>query len=288
MDTRLRIETALERALQRTSGPTAPPRIAEAMHYAIFPGGARVRPRLCLAVARACGEDRPEVTDGALAAIELLHCASLVHDDMPCFDNAATRRGRPSVHAAYDEPTALLVGDALIVLAFETVAEAARDMPGRIGPLVTTIARAVGLPFGIVAGQAWEAEPNPPLDLYHKAKTGSLFVGAAMAGAISAGSDVQPWRMLGLKLGEAYQVADDLSDAYGSGDTGKPTGQDAAHHRPNAVLALGVQGAVEKLRGLVYDAVAAIPVVPGADELVALIKNEATRLVPKELARNAA
>ena len=90
-----------------------------------FPGGARIRPRLCLAVAQACGEDQPAVTDAAAAAIELLHCASLVHDDLPCFDDAPIRRGKPSVHRAFGEQLAVLAGDALIVLAFETLALAA-------------------------------------------------------------------------------------------------------------------------------------------------------------------
>ena len=122
MDVRSRIEQALEKAIRRATGSKAPPKIAEAMRYAVFPGGARVRPRLCLAVAQACGDDFPAITDGALAAVELLHCASLVHDDMPCFDDAALRRGRPSVHSTFGEPVALLCGDALIVLAFETLA----------------------------------------------------------------------------------------------------------------------------------------------------------------------
>ena len=103
-----------------------PPLLAAAMRHAVFPGGARIRPQLCLAVARACGDAHPALADAAAAAIELLHCASLVHDDLPCFDDAATRRGQPSVHAAYGERLAVLAGDALIVLAFQTLAAAAR------------------------------------------------------------------------------------------------------------------------------------------------------------------
>ena len=103
-----------------------PPRLADALRYAVFPGGARIRPRLCLAVAPACGDDDPAASDAAAAAIELLHCASLVHDDLPCFDDADLRRGRPSVHRAFGEPLAVLAGDALIVLAFETLARGAR------------------------------------------------------------------------------------------------------------------------------------------------------------------
>lgn len=289
MEIKSRIESALERAIRRAGSSKAPPKIAEAMRHAVFPGGARVRPRLCLAVAYACGDDMPEITDGALAAIELLHCASLVHDDMPCFDDATIRRGRPSVHSLFGEPIALLTGDALIVLAFETIALEAVAAPARIAPLITSLARSVGMPGGIVAGQAWEAEPKIDLVEYHRAKTGSLFVGAAMAGALSAGADPHPWRMLGERLGEAYQVADDLRDAVASAEEiGKPVGQDAAHARPNAVAELGCGETLARLEGLVAGAIAAIPPCPGAGDLVTLIKSEAKRLVPKELARSAA
>src|SRR5262249_58610889 len=104
--------------------PACPRRLSAAMRGAVFPKGARVRPRLCHAVASACGDDEPRATEAAGAAIELLHCASLVHDDLPCFDDAALRRGRPSVHAAFGEPLAVLAGDALIVLAFQAMARA--------------------------------------------------------------------------------------------------------------------------------------------------------------------
>src|SRR5271168_4620792 len=120
MDAVARIERALNTAIERAEGPGAPPRLAAAMRHAVFPRGARIRPRLCLAVAAACGDDHPAVSDAAAAAIELLHCASLVHDDLPCFDDAATRRGRKTVHVAFGEELAVLAGDALIVAAFET------------------------------------------------------------------------------------------------------------------------------------------------------------------------
>ena len=134
MDAMKRIERALTTALARTEHPGGPPLLAAALRHAVFPRGARVRPRLCLAVARACGEDDPAITDAAAAAIELLHCASLVHDDLPCFDDAATRRGRPSVHYAFGQPLAVLAGDALIVLAFQTLARGAVRSPARLVP----------------------------------------------------------------------------------------------------------------------------------------------------------
>ena len=289
MDTKSRIEQAIERAVGRAVGKPAPPKVAGAVRHAVFPGGARVRPRLCLAVAKACGDDQPELTDGALAAVELLHCASLVHDDMPCFDDASTRRGRPSVHVAYGEPLALLTGDALIVLAFETIALAGASAPERIAPLVSIVAAAVGMPNGIVAGQAWESEPAVEVEAYHRAKTGALFVGSAMAGAVAAGADPAPWRALGDRLGAAYQAADDLRDAFAEPDEiGKPAGQDIAHHRPSLVEECGAKDTVSQLEQFVADAIGAIPPCPGEDDLKALIMGEAKRLMPKKLARHAA
>ena len=289
MDTGTRIENALEAAVRRAEGAGAPPRLAAAIRHGVFPGGGRVRPRLLLAVAQACGDPNPSLSDAAAAALEMLHCASLVHDDMPCFDDAATRRGLPSVHAAHGEALALLAGDALIVAAFEALARAAPADPQAAAALTLVVARAVGMPNGITAGQGWESEAQIDYAAYHRAKTGALFVAAATAGAVSAGADPGPWRALGQRLGAAYQVADDLADAVGAAqDIGKPCGQDAAHARPSAVTALGVAGAVEKLKGLIGEAVAAIPPCQGADDLRDLVLLQAKRLAPKTLVRSVA
>lgn len=284
-----RIEHALELAVQRTEAENAPPKLRGAIRHGVFPGGARVRPRLTLAVAQSCGDDLPGLTDAAAAAIELLHCASLVHDDLPCFDDAETRRGRPSVHAVYSVPVALLAGDALIVLAFETLARASVEAPARLGPLITTIARAVGAPYGIAAGQAWESEPNPPAEQYRCAKTGALFVAATMAGALAGGGDPARWRSLGYRLGEAYQVADDLLDAVSAAsESDKPVGRDAALGRPNAALELGVAGAVDRLQALIAAAGEAIPPCRGEAALRDLVRAQALRLAPKHLLHHAA
>ncbi len=279
------IEQTLQRAVARAQGG-APPLLAAALLDAVFPGGHRIRPQLCLAVSRACGDDRLAATPAA-AAIELLHCASLVHDDLPCFDDADTRRGKPSVHARFGTPLAVLAGDALIVLAFETLArEAAAD---RLGSLLSIVAAAVGAPGGIVAGQAWECEAAIPLVDYQRAKTGALFVGSTMVGAAAAGAEPEPWRMLGEKLGEAYQVADDLRDVLCDADElGKPVGQDAARRRPNAAAQLGVGGAKARLEDLVRAATGSIPACPGRSELCGVIAAQTRRLFPKQLARAAA
>lgn len=289
MDATVRIDQILAEALARAGASDGPPLLGEALAYAVLPGGARVRPRLTLAVAAACGGAQQGLVDAAAAAIELLHCASLVHDDLPCFDNAATRRGKPAVHIAYGERLAVLAGDALIVLAFETLARAAGDAPGRLAPVLMCVAGGVGAPRGIVAGQAWECEPSVDLSQYQQAKTGALFAAATMAGAAAADGDPQAWRELGERLGEAYQVADDLRDVLAQGDElGKPVGQDVALDRPSAARELGVPGAVRRLEGLLTAAMASIPPCPGREALQALLLAEAARFLPKELAQRAA
>ena len=285
MDAGQRIERTLDIAVAYAEAPGAPPRLAEAIRYAVFPGGHRIRPRLCLAVAAACGDDDPQGAEAAAAAIELLHCASLVHDDLPCFDDAETRRKKPAVHVAFGEPLAVLTGDALIVLAFETLARGAAKYPQRLAALVGLVARAVGSPAGIVAGQAWESEAEVALSNYQQAKTGALFAAATVAGAAAAGATPLPWRLLGECLGEAYQVADDLRDvACRQEEIGKPAGRDATLGRPNAALLLGRGGALDRLKRLSAEAIEVIPTCPGADALRAEIAGQTRLFLPASLA----
>jgi geranylgeranyl diphosphate synthase type II len=280
-------EAALHQAIEQATSDGCPPRLAQAMQHAVFPGGARVRPQLCFAVAMATGRPDPLLVGAAGAAIELLHCASLVHDDMPCFDNAAQRRGRPSVHQAFGEQLALLCGDALIVEAFNQltrVAVASADVQ-RLPALMSVLAAGVGAPAGICAGQAWECESRIDLERYHQAKTGALFVAATCAGAVLSGADPRLWRPLGDAIGHSYQVADDILDAAAdAGVIGKPTGQDVAHDRPSAVRQLGLQGAVRHLRELVDASVEAVPACPGQESLRQLVRHQARRFLPKGLA----
>ncbi|MEM7675363.1 MAG: polyprenyl synthetase family protein [Myxococcota bacterium] len=284
-----RIEQALQGALNGTDSANMPPKLARALHYAVFPGGARVRPQLCLAVASACGDDAPDIADASAAAIELLHCASLVHDDLPCFDDAPTRRGRPSVHRAFGEAAAVLAGDALIVMAFETLARASAVAPERLTHLSSIIGRAAGAPCGLVAGQGWELESDAALESYHQAKTGALFVAATTAGAIAAGAEAEPWQILGARLGAAYQVADDIRDVAADPDEiGKPVLQDAQRMRPNAVATLGLEGALARLQQLLQEAVDSIPECIGEQNLRDLVDLQAKRLVPKGLRESAA
>ncbi len=261
------IEHALRAALD--DGGAAPARLREALAHAVFPGGARVRPRLAMAIAEAWGGAR-EVAAELAASVELLHCASLVHDDLPCFDDADTRRGRPSVHKLYGEPMAVLVGDALIVAAFTTLARA--SSPAARDALVL-LGDAAGAVRGLVAGQAWELEPGGPPDVatYHRAKTASLFEAAAALGALAAGQPARRFVPLGTAIGLAYQIADDLADAHATeARLGKPVGRDAALGRPTA-LASGPEIALARFHRAVAQAEAAVPAGPGAQALRAFV-----------------
>ena len=281
----LRTERAIEGAVAAGTGRSCPPKLAAAIRHAVFPAGGRVRPSLCFAVAAACAEVVPPLADAAAASVELLHCASLVHDDLPCFDDAATRRGRPSVHRAFGEEMAVLVGDALIVMAFRNVAMAS-GAADRVVRVLQELSRGSGPEEGIIAGQAWESEERIDTPAYQHLKTGTLFEAALVAGALAVGADGEPWRAAGGRLGEAYQVADDLADLTdGAGGNGKPAGRDAALGRPNTAADLGVGGALERLASLIDAACQAVPPCAGAPGLRAALRKGAERLVPAELRR---
>lgn len=276
-----RINSAVESAIRVGQGGTAPAKLSDALHYACTPGGARIRPTILLSVAMACGDDAPEVSNAAASALELMHCASLVHDDLPCFDDAETRRGKPSVHRAYSEPLAVLTGDSLIILAFEVLAKAAQYAPDRAVKLIRTLSHQSGMPNGICAGQGWESEANIDLSAYHRSKTGALFVAATQMGAIAAGQDEEPWFELGARIGEAFQVADDLRDALFDSETlGKPAGQDDLHGRPNAVSELGVDGATKRLKDILGGAISSIPSCPGEANLAEMVRLQAEAIMP--------
>jgi geranylgeranyl diphosphate synthase, type II len=284
MSPKLRIEHALEETLKLFKNPGGPELLNQAIAHAVIPGGARIRPQLCLAVAIACGNDDPKLAMGAGVALELLHCGSLVHDDLPCFDNSELRRGLPSVQKAFGERLAVLAGDALIVMAFESLLLAAQDSLNRLAPVMKIIAQGVGAPHGIIAGQAWECEAKVDLRVYQKAKTGALFSAATAAGAAASGSDPSVWIALGENLGEAYQVADDIRDVIGDMQSlGKPVGKDEELDRPSATRRLGLDGAVEYFDELVARAIRSIPDCPGQDMLKKLVLSEAERLVPNAL-----
>jgi geranylgeranyl diphosphate synthase type II len=251
-------------------GGEAPAQLAQALHYAVTPGGARIRPTIMLSVAMACGDDRPALSDAGAVALELIHCASLVHDDLPCFDDANTRRGKATVHKAFSEPLAVLTGDSLIVLAFDILAEAAGNDAKRALQMIRVLSRRTGMPDGICAGQGWESEAEVNLSAYHRAKTGALFIAATQMGALAAGQDCEPWEELDAEA------------------LGKPAGQDEAHGRPNAVSTYGVQGAIRHLKDILGGAIASIPSCPGEAMLADMVRRYAERMTPVAPALNRA
>jgi geranylgeranyl diphosphate synthase type II len=277
------LESYLYKSIKLCESKNSPPRLISAIHHAVFPGGARIRPRLSLAVAQACGNDEPEFALATACSVEFLHCASLVHDDLPCFDNADFRRGKPSVHKAFDDRIAVLTGDALIVLAYRVVASASVRDKTRLAQVLKCISDGVGAPEGIVAGQAWECESKASLRQYQKAKTGALFSAATLSGALASGDVSSDWRLLGEVLGEAYQVADDIRDVIANPtELGKPTGQDESLGRMSSAKELGLSGAVNYFDDLINKAVLAVPVCKGAGKLRGLVRAESQRLVPKK------
>ncbi len=283
MDLSKRIDKAMGAAIAQAQGSegAAPGRLAAALNYAVTPGGARIRPTICLSVALACGDDRPNLSDAAAIALELIHCASLVHDDLPAFDNADFRRGKPTVHLAYSEPLAVLTGDSLIIAAFDVLSRVPEADALRALRIVQLLAHHTGMPNGICAGQGWESEKTVDLRAYHRSKTAALFMAATQMGALAAGHEPEPWEELGARIGEAFQVADDLRDAlYDEAVLGKPVGQDVANARPSAVEELGVQGAIKRLQDILGGAIASIPSCPGEAQLAQLVQLYAERMTP--------
>jgi geranylgeranyl diphosphate synthase type II len=281
-----RIEATMAEAIRVGQGGIAPAKLAAALSYAVTPGGARIRPTILTSVAMACGDDRPALTNAAGVALELIHCGSLVHDDLPCFDDADMRRGKPALHRAFSEPLAVLTGDSLIVMGFQILARAAGNTPQRTLGLIDILGTRTGMPFGICAGQGWESEPTIDLSAYHQAKTGALFIAATQMGAVAAGQEAGPWEELGARIGEAFQVADDLRDALCDEATlGKPAGQDDLHGRPNAVAAYGVQGAIQRFDDILGGAISSIPACPGEAALAQMVRAYADRLVPADARR---
>jgi geranylgeranyl diphosphate synthase type II len=240
-----------------------PHELHQAMRCAVFPGGKRLRPRLLLVVADACANgcwepDQIELALRASGALELIHCASLVHDDLPSFDDAPVRRGEPTIHRAFGEPMAILAGDALLIRAFEALGDAPASRARQALALVRLLARATGSVEGIIGGQSLEGTcladraTSSETYRYHAMKTGALFRLAAEAGArIGGAPNSDAWADFGLWIGMAFQLVDDLRDVHGSpGSTGKPAGRDDVLGRPNAVLAAGGQAVLARLRSL--------------------------------------
>jgi len=247
-DWRTRCEQALERALPPAT--QAPADLHAAMRYAVLGGGKRVRPLLVYAAGTACGAEL-EWLDAPAAAVELIHAYSLVHDDLPAMDNDTLRRGRPTVHVAFGEARAILVGDALQSLAFDMLANAPLPDSLRVA-LLQTLSAASGS-LGMAGGQAIDlAATGNRLDAdalasMHRHKTGALIRAAVRMGALTAQASAAHLEILDEyadALGLAFQIRDDILDVEGdSGTMGKSNGKDARQGKPTYVSALGLQGA---------------------------------------------
>jgi farnesyl diphosphate synthase len=248
---------------------TRPHRLIEAMRYSSLNGGKRLRPFLAVASAAMFGVPR----EGALmagAALECIHCYSLIHDDLPSMDNSDLRRGRPTAHKKFDDATAILAGDALLTLAFDIITrdEVHRDANVRL-LLTRALARAAGI-GGMAGGQILDlagegrfGDREPPdVAQLQQMKTGALLKYGCIAGAILGQASQDQYNALdayGHAFGEAFQIADDLLDVEGDAAAlGKPAGQDAALGKTTFVTQLGIDGAKARLRDLLNQADAAL------------------------------
>ena len=262
-----RTEQALDRLLD--SAQTIPNRLHEAMRYAAQGGGKRIRPLLVYAAGRLGNSDTADkevALDAAAVAIESIHAYSLVHDDLPCMDDDDLRRGRPTVHKAFDEATALLVGDALQTRAFEILASANCEAQVRLN-MIAALAAASGS-RGMAGGQAIDLESVgkkldlPGLKQMHAMKTGALLSCAVDLGGIAA--QLNPAQMKQLEqyssaLGLAFQIVDDVLDATADSQTlGKTAGKDAAANKPTYVTLMGLDYAQKQAKELQETAIASL------------------------------
>jgi farnesyl diphosphate synthase len=260
-----RMEAALARLLP--AGQIAPARLHEAMRYATLEGGKRVRPLLAFAAGEVSGASA-ERLEIVAAAVEMIHAYSLVHDDLPCMDDDVLRRGKPTVHVEYDEPTALLVGDALQSLAFQILSEnKIANQPESQLEMVKLLAAAAGS-RGMAGGQQIDLESTgkaltlPELEMMHVHKTGALIRAAVLLGFLT-GNDLQEAEKQKLDkyakaIGLAFQVVDDVLDHEASTATlGKTAGKDAKQGKATYVSLMGISQAkalAQELRGKAHAA----------------------------------
>jgi farnesyl diphosphate synthase len=265
------VQTRIENALSHLLPPdeAIPARLHQAMRYASLGGGKRIRPLLAFAAGELT-RAAPERLEIVASAVELIHAYSLVHDDLPCMDDDVLRRGRPTCHVEYDEPTALLVGDSLQSLAFELLARSALGHPERQLEMLRLLAHASGS-CGMAGGQAIDLDAvgralnQPELELMHALKTGALIRAAIKLGALcgeplDAESDAALDRFA-KRAGLLFQVVDDILDCTASTATlGKTAGKDAAAEKPTYVSLLGLERARDYAADLSTQALEALSI----------------------------
>jgi len=261
------VEAALERILPKGKGPEAP--VFEAMRYATLGGGKRLRPFLAIQGAALFDVPKPYAARAG-AAVELVHCYSLVHDDLPAMDDDDLRRGRPTCHIQFGEATAILAGDGLLTLAFEVLADPKTHPDAKVrAALVTALAEAAGA-HGMVGGQMFDLEAETrqlslgEIKRLQSMKTGALFRYSCLAGPILGKASPKARKALldyAQYLGLAFQIADDLLDALGTeAETGKKVGKDAAAGKATFVSLLGAEKARKEAEILADRAVSCLDI----------------------------
>ncbi len=259
------IDALLDRILPPDGFPAR--RVVEAMRYSALGQGKRLRPFLVVESAALFGVPRERALRAG-AALECVHCYSLIHDDLPAMDDDDLRRGKPTTHKAFDEATAILAGDALLTFAFEILSdEAVHPDPQVRLKLISGLAKAAGL-AGMVGGQMLDIEAESrvasslsDIVLIQSLKTGALFRYACEAGAILGGADPAPLRLYAEKIGLAFQIADDILDIESTPEAlGKATQKDKEMGKATFVDLLGMEEAKARAAGLVDEAIAALAV----------------------------
>jgi len=261
-----------QKLAEQISADIASPTLKEAMNYACLGGGKRIRPVLTYGSALAVGANL-ESADNAAAAVELIHCYSLVHDDLPAMDDDDLRRGKPTVHKAFDEATAILVGDALQSLAFQTLSTEAGSLNAeRRLAMVQLLSQASGA-TGMVGGQSLDFEAVgenitlQQLEAMHNLKTGALISCAVLLGGMSHNqtddAQIAALSEYAKNIGLAFQVQDDILDEVSDTATlGKPQGSDREQNKPTYVSLLGLEAAKELTSELSGKAIAALEEFP--------------------------
>lgn len=272
-----RVDNALEQHLQNLDGIS--PRLQEAMHYSVFNGGKRVRPVLVYATAEAL-KNNNNLCDSAACAVEFIHAYSLIHDDLPAMDDDDLRRGKPTCHIAFDEASAILAGDALQTLAFETLSNdpEGQSNPSLILKMIQRLGTASGT-LGMVGGQAFDLDSTgkqlslEQLKQMHRHKTGALISASVALGALASGlatdDQLSALEKYAACIGLAFQIKDDILDVESDTETlGKQQGADQSHNKATYTSILGLEEAKLAAQEQHRQALAALDIFgPEADNL---------------------